>query len=142
MPAEVMESYIRQTIEAQHAPEVTLAWQGGEPTLMEFFRRAVEAAARYRKPGVTIRHTIQTNGILLDHAWCEFLRDNHFLVGISIDGPRDLHDAYRRDKAGRGTFDRVVKAVRLMREEGVDFNILMHRECPQRRPSSGGVPLF
>ena len=126
MSDEVMESYIRQTIEAQHAPEITIAWQGGEPTLMglDFYRRAVETAKRYRKPGTKIQHTIQTNGILLDPEWCEFLRENNFLVGISLDGPRDLHDAYRRDKGGRGTFDRVVKAVRLLREERVEFNIL------------------
>ena len=77
-----------------------------------------------RKPGTTVQHSIQTNGILLDPAWCEFLRENRFLVGISLDGPRELHDAYRRDKGGHGTFDRVVKAVRLMQRARVDFNIL------------------
>jgi uncharacterized protein len=126
MSAEVMESYIRQTIEAHSVPEITIAWQGGEPTLMgiDFYRLAVETAERYRKPGVTIQHTIQTNGILLDDEWCTFLRRNRFLVGISLDGPREMHDAYRRDKAGHGTFDRVVKAVRLMQRHKVDFNVL------------------
>jgi len=126
MSDEVMESYIRQTIQAQNTPEITIAWQGGEPTLMgiEFYRSAVEIAKRYQKPRTTIQHTIQTNGILLDHAWCEFLREHHFLVGISLDGPRELHDAYRRDKGGRGTFDRVVSAVQLMHREGVEFNVL------------------
>src|SRR5450755_3781149 len=90
MPDEVMESYVRQTIEAQSAREITIAWQGGEPTLMglDFFRRAVEVIKRYRRPGTTIVQTIQTNGILLDRTWCEFLRENSFLVGISLDGPR------------------------------------------------------
>jgi uncharacterized protein len=126
MSDEVMESYVRQTIEAHSTREVTIAWQGGEPTLMglDFYRRAVAAAKRFRKPGTTVQHTIQTNGILLDAAWCEFLRENGFLVGVSLDGPRELHDAYRRDKGGHGTFDRVVKAVRLMQRVGVEFNVL------------------
>jgi uncharacterized protein len=126
MSTEVMESYIRQTIEAHSVPEITIAWQGGEPTLigLDFYRLTVKTAERYRKPGVTIRHSIQTNGILLDDEWCAFLRRNRFLVGISLDGPRDMHDAYRRDKAGQGTFERVVKAVRLMQRHKVDFNVL------------------
>src|ERR1022692_528003 len=126
MSTEVMESYIRQTIEAHSVPEITIAWQGGEPTLigLDFYRLTVKTAERYRKPGVTIRHSIQTNGILLDDEWCAFLRRNRFLVGISLDGPRDMHDAYRRDKAGQGTFERVVKAVRLMQRHKVEFNVL------------------
>jgi uncharacterized protein len=126
MSDEVMESYVRQTTEAHSAPEVIIAWQGGEPTLMglDFYRRAVEVAKRYRKPDTKVQHTIQTNGILLDREWCEFLRENRFLVGISVDGPRALHDAYRRDKGGHGTFDRGVRAVRLMQRAKVDFNVL------------------
>ena len=126
MSDSVMESYIRQTIHAHGTPEVTIAWQGGEPTLMglDFYRRVAEVAERCRKPGSRIVHTIQTNGILLDSEWCRFLRENHFLVGISVDGPRELHDRYRRDKGGQGTWERVVKAVHLLQSEGVDFNIL------------------
>jgi uncharacterized protein len=126
MSDEVMEAYIRQTIEAHSAPEITIAWQGGEPTLMgiEFYKRVMQAVKRWQKPGVSILHTIQTNGILLNPAWCEFLRDNRFLVGISLDGPRELHDTYRKDRGGRGTFDRVVRAVRLMQRERVEFNVL------------------
>lgn len=126
MSGEVMESYVRQVVEAHSGPEVTIAWQGGEPTLMglDFFRSAVEAVQRYRKPGTAIQHTIQTNGILLDPAWCEFLRENHFLVGISVDGPRELHDAYRKDKGGQGTWARVIRALRLMQRERVEFNVL------------------
>jgi uncharacterized protein len=126
MSEEVMEAYIRQTLEAHQVPEVTIAWQGGEPTLMglDFFRRAVEVTKRYQKPGTTIEHTIQTNGVLLDEEWCKFLRENKFLVGISIDGPREMHDAYRRDKAGQSVFDKVVQAVRLMQEHQVEFNVL------------------
>jgi len=126
MSGEVMEGYIRQTLEAHSTPEVTLAWQGGEPTLMglEFYQRVVETVKRFQKPGTKIRHTIQTNGILLDAEWCNFLRENEFLVGISLDGPRELHDRYRRDKGGQGTWERVVKAVRLLQRENVEFNVL------------------
>ena len=126
MTGEVMESYICQTIQAQQAPQATIAWQGGEPTLMglDFFRGAIEVESKYMKPGMTIENTIQTNGILIDEEWCRFLHDNNFLVGISLDGPRRLHDIYRKDKGGNPTFERVVKAVRLMQEHQVEFNIL------------------
>jgi uncharacterized protein len=126
MSDEVMESFIRQTIEAHDVPNVTIAWQGGEPTLMglDFFRRAVEIARRFQKPGTTIEHTIQTNGILLNEEWCRFLREHNFLVGLSLDGPREMNDAYRRDKAGKPVFDRVVRAARLMQRYHVEFNLL------------------
>ncbi|RME43341.1 MAG: anaerobic sulfatase maturase [Chloroflexi bacterium] len=126
MPEEVLEAYIRQLIEAHSAPEVIIAWQGGEPTLMglEFFRRAVRYAEKYRKPGQRIRHSLQTNGTRLDDAWCAFFKDHDFLVGISIDGPRELHDAYRVDKGGRGSFGRVLEGYELLRKHAVDVNIL------------------
>lgn len=127
MTDEVMEAHIRQTIEAHAgAPEVTIAWQGGEPTLMglDFFRRAVELEARYLKPGLQIQNTIQTNGVLLNDAWGEFLHAHHFLVGISLDGPRELHDRYRKDKAGNPTFDKVLRGLRVLQKHQVDFNIL------------------
>jgi len=126
MSDEVMESYIRQNIEAQQVPHVTIAWQGGEPTLMgiDFFRRAMEVERKYLKPGMTVENTIQTNGVLLDEEWCRFLHDNNFLVGLSVDGPRHLHDAYRRDKGGNGTFDKVMRGARTLQREKVEFNIL------------------
>lgn len=127
MSDEVMESYVRQMIEANGGlAEVEIAWQGGEPTLMgvDFFRRAVEAGKKYARPGQRISNSFQTNGILIDAEWCRFLREDDFLVGLSLDGPRELHDAYRRDKAGRSVFDRAVRAARLMKEHGVEFNIL------------------
>lgn len=122
----VMEAYIRQTIAGHAVPEVTFAWQGGEPTLMglPFFRRAVAVQKKYAGPKTRIENTFQTNGILLDDDWCRFFRENNFLVGLSLDGPRDLHDAYRRDRQGRGTFDRVQKAARLLQKHRVAFNIL------------------
>ncbi len=126
MTDEVLEAYIRQTIEAHQVPEVTIAWQGGEPTLMglDFFRRAVELEQNVAAPGVAIENTLQTNGVLLDDEWCEFLREQRFLVGLSLDGPRELHDAYRRDKRGNSVFDKVAQAVRLMQKHQVEFNIL------------------
>ncbi len=122
----VMKEYIRQTIQSQEVPHVTIAWQGGEPTLMglDFFRRAIEFEKPYSKAGVTIENTIQTNGILLDEEWAEFLRENNFLVGLSLDGPKELHDAYRHDKTGHSVFNKVFTAVRLMQKSGVEFNVL------------------
>ena len=126
MPDEVHEAYIRQLLEAHQVPQVTVAWQGGEPTLMglDFFRRSVELQKKYRNPGIRIENTFQTNGILLNAEWCRFFHDNSFLIGLSMDGPRELHDFYRKDKGGQGTFDRVLKAARLLQEHKVEFNIL------------------
>ena len=126
MSDELLENYTRQYIEAQQSPEVTFAWQGGEPTLMglDFFRKAVELQARYRKPGMRIQNAFQTNGTLLDEEWCRFFHDNGFLIGLSIDGPRHLHDAYRQDKGGRPTFERVRRAAGLLQQAQVEFNTL------------------
>jgi uncharacterized protein len=126
MSDEVHEAYIRQLLEGHHVPQVTVAWQGGEPTLMglDFFRRSIELQKKYQKPGTRIENTFQTNGILLNDEWCRFFHENHFLIGLSLDGPGELHDFYRKDKAGHGTFDRVVKAARLLQKHKVEFNIL------------------
>ena len=126
MSDEVLEAHIRQTFESQPGPLVTLAWQGGEPTLMglDFFRRAVAFEKRLARPGVQVERTIQTNGLLLDDEWCRFLNDNGFLVGLSLDGPREMHDAWRRDRKGEGTFDKVLNAARLLQQSLVEFNIL------------------
>jgi uncharacterized protein len=126
MSEDTLEAYIRQLLESHRVPEVTVAWQGGEPTLMklDFFRRAVELVEQYRQPGQTVQHTFQTNGLLLDDDWCAFFKEHNFLVGLSVDGPRELHDAYRVDRKARGTFDRVMEGWRALRRHGVDFNIL------------------
>jgi uncharacterized protein len=126
MSDETLERYIRQLIEAHRTPEVTIAWQGGEPTLMglEFFRRAVGHARTFARPGMTVSHTIQTNGTRLNGDWAAFLAEHGFLVGLSIDGPRALHDRYRRDKAGKPTFDRVMRGLGHLRERGVEWNAL------------------
>ena len=126
MSDEVLENYIRQLIEGHRMPQVTVAWQGGEPTLMglDFYRRAIELQNKYRKPGMTFENTMQTNGTLLNDEWCAFFKENNFLIGISIDGPRELHDAYRVNKGGAGTFDQVMRGLRLLQKHGVEYNVL------------------
>jgi len=127
MSDEVLDKYICQLIESHHSDKVTVAWQGGEPTLMgvSFYRRAIELQEKYRRPGMTFENTMQTNGTLLNDEWCEFLRENDFLIGISIDGPCDLHDAYRVDRRGRPTFDKVMRGLRLLQKHGVEYNVLV-----------------
>ena len=126
MSEATLETYIRQLLESHRTPEVTVAWQGGEPTLMkvDFFRRSVELVEKYRRPNQTVRHTFQTNGILLDDEWCAFFKKHNFLVGLSVDGPREIHDQYRVDRSKRGTFDRVMQGWRFLTEYAVEFNIL------------------
>ena len=126
MSEATLEAYIRQLLESHRAPQVTVAWQGGEPTLMklEFFRRSLELVEKYRRPGQSVLHTFQTNGILLDDEWCAFFKEHHFLVGLSVDGPRELHDTYRVDRRKRGTFERVMDGWRHLRKHDVDFNVL------------------
>lgn len=125
MSDEVLETYIRQYIQQQDAQEINFAWQGGEPTLLgvDFFRKAVAIQTKYAE-GRTIHNALQTNATLLDDAWGGFLSENHFLVGVSIDGPADLHDAYRVDKHGGPTFDRVMQGIEALKRHGVDFNTM------------------
>jgi uncharacterized protein len=126
MADDVLRAYLGQLLEAHEGPEVTIAWQGGEPTLMgvDFFRRAVAIAEEMKRPGVTLEHTIQTNGTLLDDEWAALFAEHRFLVGLSIDGPRALHDAYRVDKKGRPTFDRVMEGHEVLRRHDVAVNVL------------------
>jgi uncharacterized protein len=126
MSDDVLEQYIRQLIESHRTNQVTVAWQGGEPTLMglDFYRRAMALEEKYRRPGMTFLNTMQTNGTLLDDEWCAFFKEHNFLIGISIDGPRELHDVYRVDKGGKPTFDKVMRGIRLLQKHGVEFNIL------------------
>jgi uncharacterized protein len=126
MDDDLLEEFLRQYIGAQQVPEVTVAWQGGEPTLMglDFYRRSVDLAGGFARPGMQVGYTMQTNGTLLDDEWCAFFKKHNFLVGISIDGPQALHDAYRVDAKGRGTFGRVMEGLSLLQEHGVEYNIL------------------
>ncbi len=126
MSDETLENYTRQYIQSQRAPEVNFAWQGGEPTLMglDFFRKAVAYQKKYARPGMRIENALQTNGTLLDDEWCQFFAENRFLIGISLDGPREAHDLYRRDKGRSPTFERVLHSIELLKSHKVDFNIL------------------
>jgi len=126
MDAQILEEHIRQYIEGQNGEEVVFSWQGGEPTLMglPFFKTVVELQQRYRKPNQRIENDLQTNGLLIDDEWADFLRDHKFLVGLSIDGPRELHDKYRFTKGGQPTFDRVMAAAQRLASRGVSFNVL------------------
>lgn len=126
MTDEVLESFTRQYIEAQRVPEVTFGWQGGEPLLMgiDFFQRAVELQQKYCRPGMRIINAFQTNGTLLNDEWCRFFQQHHFLIGLSVDGPQQLHDAYRVDKAGQPWFDRVMAGVDFLKKHQVEWNIL------------------
>ncbi|KAA3657365.1 MAG: anaerobic sulfatase maturase [Chloroflexi bacterium] len=126
MSVEVLRSYTRQYIESQNSPEVTFAWQGGEPTLMGlgFFEQAVTFQQKFKKPGTRISNALQTNGTLLNDDWCRFFKQRNFLIGLSLDGPRELHDAYRVNKGGQPTFDQVMHGLRLLQKHGVEFNVL------------------
>jgi uncharacterized protein len=105
---------------------VTFGWQGGEPALLgvDFFARAVELQERYRKPGMRIVNTLQTNGTLLNDDWGCFFKAHDFLVGLSLDGPQALHDAYRRDQGGAPTFERVMAGLEVLQRHRVEFNVL------------------
>ncbi|WP_294081931.1 anaerobic sulfatase-maturation protein [Proteiniphilum sp. UBA5384] len=125
MSEELLERFIQQYIESQTMPQVMFTWHGGE-TLMRpisFYKKAIELQKRYAR-GRQVDNSIQTNGTLLNDEWCAFFKENNFLVGISIDGPQDFHDEYRRDKMGRPSFHRVMKGIRLLQKHGVEFNCL------------------
>jgi uncharacterized protein len=126
MSEEILEHYIRQLIKSHSSSQVSIAWQGGEPTLMglDFFRHAVRVAEHSKQPGQEIQHSIQTNGVLLNDEWAEFFGENHFLVGISVDGPAELHDGYRKDKGGQPSHARVISGLQFLKNHQVDYNIL------------------
>jgi uncharacterized protein len=126
MANELLKTYIRQLLEAQPGMEVSLNWQGGEPTLMglDFFQRSVIVTEKYKKPGQRVHYTIQTNGTKIDSHWAAFFKEHHFLVGLSMDGPQELHNAYRVNKGGQGSFDQVMRGWEILNQFGVDVNIL------------------
>ncbi|MEZ8229107.1 anaerobic sulfatase maturase [Vibrio splendidus] len=126
MDDETLETYIRQYIEGQNTPEIIFSWQGGEPTMLglAYFERVVELQKKYRPEGVLISNDLQTNGTLLNDDWGRFLAQNNFLIGLSIDGPEMLHNAYRVNRAGRGTFKQVMAAVELLHKHQVKFATL------------------
>ncbi len=130
MADDVLESYIRRYIRSQPGTQVTFIWQGGEPTLLgvDYFRRIVDLQQRYAD-GKTITNSLQTNGVLLNDDWCALFREYDFLIGLSVDGPEDLHDAYRVNKGGRGTFKQVMRGLESLKKHQVEFNTLtvLHR---------------
>ena len=126
MADELLGTFIKQYIEAQRIPEINFAWQGGEPTLMgvEFFERVIHHQQTNAKPGMRIHNALQTNGTLLNEEWCRFFKKHNFLIGLSVDGPEALHDAYRVNKGGAGSFRQVMRGWRLLKQFGVEYNIL------------------
>ncbi len=126
MQSEVLEEFIRQYIASQSAPVVNFAWQGGEPTLLglDFFEHVVALQRKHRPTGVQIANALQTNGTLLDDRWGAFLKANDFLVGISIDGPEELHDRFRADKGDHPSHAKVIAGLRALQRHGIDHNIL------------------
>ncbi len=131
MSDETLERFIQQYIAGVTGNEVIFSWQGGEPTLLglDFFRKVVAFQKKHTRPGQRIENDLQTNGTLLDEEWCAFLKEHRFLVGLSIDGPREIHDHYRVTKGQRPTFDLVFAAAKLLQRHGVPFNTLtcVHR---------------
>ena len=125
MSPQVLEEYICQYISAQASPEVAFTWQGGEPTLMglEFFEQAVVLQEKHAQ-GKRITNALQTNAVLIDDRWAEFLARHRFLVGVSIDGPEELHNRFRPFKGGRGSFDDVLRGLRCLQRAGAEFNTL------------------
>lgn len=125
MSDEVLERFIRSYIEAQSGPYVQFTWHGGEAMLRkpDFYRKVVDIQHRYARPDMIV-NSIQTNGTLITDEWCEFLSDNNWLVGVSIDGPREIHDAYRKNAAGKGTFDTVMKGIRRLQRYNVEWNAM------------------
>ncbi|AXT72743.1 anaerobic sulfatase maturase [Vibrio sp. dhg] len=127
MDDETLEAFVKSYIESQDGEEIVFSWQGGEPTLLglDYFRKVVELQKKYKPNGIRIENDLQTNGILLNDEWCEFLLANNFLVGLSIDGPEELHDKYRKTRSGKPTFHLVMKAVEKLQRHGVRFNALV-----------------
>ena len=126
MDDETLENFIRSYIQSQDGDQVIFSWQGGEPTLLgvDYYRKVVEIQKKYQPEGVTIQNDLQTNGILLNEEWCQFLKDNNFLVGLSVDGPDWLHDKYRVTRSGKPTHHLVMKAAELLKRYEVPFNSL------------------
>lgn len=126
MSYEVLESYIRQVVEIHgECAEIEFAWHGGEPTLagIPFYQQALLLQKRYAK-GRRVLNTLQTNGTLLTDEWCKFFADNDFRIGISIDGPEQLHNAFRKGVSDEDTFMQVMRGVELLRKYGVSYNTL------------------
>lgn len=126
MTDELLENFIRQYIEANPGSEISFVWHGGEPTLasLDFYRLVVELQKHYLPEGWVCWNNLQTNGILLDDEWCSFLRDAHFDVGLSIDGTKEIHDRYRKNKGGCGTYQAAANAIYRLQAHGIQPDLL------------------
>jgi len=135
MSPELLEIYVRQYIEANEVPQVTFLWHGGEPLMqgVGFYKRALGLQEKFAA-GKKIENVLQTNGTLLNEEWCRFFAKNNFLIGISIDGPQDIHDSFRLNKAGKPSFERVMNGVALLRKYKVEFNTMsvVNKLCEKR----------
>ena len=122
MDDELLETTIKQYIQANDIPQIMFVWHGGEPLIagLDFYKKAVDLQRQYAN-GKQIENVLQTNGMLIDEAWCRFFAEHRFLIGISIDGPASVHDAYRRNKAGEATFDKVMNAIELMKKYNISL---------------------
>lgn len=140
MPDKVLGAFIAKYIASQPTPVVEFVWQGGEPTLLgiDFFRRVVELQKPFAKDK-RIANSLQTNGTLLTDEWCRFLKRHHFMVGISLDGPKEIHDRYRKDRKGRGTFEQVMRGLKLLQKHRVDYNVLA---CLARDTATGPLAVY
>ncbi len=125
MSEKLLERFVKQYIEAQTMPQVMFTWHGGETLMrpLSFYKKAIELQKKYGN-GRQIENTLQTNGTLLNDEWCKFFKENNFLIGISIDGPQEFHDEYRRDKMGRPSFHKVMKGIRLLQKHEVEYNVM------------------
>ena len=126
MSDELLQHFVSQYIEAQTQPDVLFTWHGGEPLLrpLSFYRRVLELQLPYWRQGYRISNCIQTNGTLLNDEWCDFFARNGWLVGISIDGPQEMHDAYRKTRDGRGSWQQVMHGIELLKKHGVEWNAM------------------
>ena len=141
MSDEVLERFVRDYIASVTADEVVFSWQGGEPTLLgvDFFRKVVALQKKHAKPGQRIENDLQTNGTLLDEDWARFLKEHRFLVGLSIDGPKEIHDKYRVTKRGEPTFDKVYAVAKMLQRFHVPFNTLT---CVSRYNASRPLDVY
>ena len=125
MSEETLKNVIRKTM-LKAEGSISYAFQGGEPTLrgLDFFEKVIEYEKKYNRNGIQVHNALQTNGYVIDEDWCRFFKENHFLIGISVDGTKEIHDSYRHSKAGAPTFERILLTTKLFDTYGVDYNIL------------------
>ncbi len=140
MSDDVLSAFITNYVTSQPTPVVEFVWQGGEPTLLgiDFFKRVIDLQKQFLGTK-HITNSLQTNGTLLTAEWCQFLKKHHFMVGISLDGPKEVHDRYRRDRKGNGTFDQVMRGLKLLQDHKVDYNVLA---CVARETAKSPLEVY